>query len=277
MKMRFSTRFLIIAFASLLPSILLFGQSRPSPTLNTPDGTVILPMQTGILGQSDSGATTELANHRAAVGSVMWQGMQGTGTVTYGSQDPTSYEATLSNLGGTQYRLDSKTKNGQMSTRINGELGKLQRPDGTVIPLPIDASSSGIFPFELLRTISLIDQSLTLKDQGLTTLNGRSLHRLTLERRAVGVDPTSHKPRTNVIDYYFDTATHLLSKSTQLVPSIGHRVLLLSIVTYNDYRVVGGELIPFKFVETMQGIPYRSLQLSEVHVNPLPPSTSFTF
>jgi hypothetical protein len=204
--------------------------------------------------------------------------MQGTGTITYGSQDPTGYSASLSNLGADRFRLDVQTKKGLESVRIDGRGGKVQSTDGKISLIPSDVASLAIFPFELPRVRNLHGGLATLHDRGLVLIGGVQLHRITYESQTLDLPLKGRTQPTSSIYMYFDPATHLLIKTASLVHLPQSRpVGFLSVVTYGDYRKVDGVLIPFRYSETVEGELCRTLQLSDVQLNPGLDSTYFDF
>ena len=250
------------------------AQSATSSATTTGNPTPV-PTPTGVLGTLDPAALTEVNTHRAVVGGGSWAGMQAVGQITYGAET-TSYPVTLSNFGDRAFRLDVTTSKGIASTRIYGVVGKQQESDGATTPIAIETSQSGLFPFQLARSVYLQSPSISLTDGGMITVDGIALHRVTLERATMGRNPATKQRRTVVIDLYFDPSTHLLVRSRVPV-DIGHNVKLVSDVTYSDYRLVGIARIPFHFNETIDGQQYRSLQLSVITIVPTLDSTLFAF
>jgi hypothetical protein len=254
------------------------AQSSASLFLETPQGKIPIPTSTGRLGQREEAALTEVVQHLTAVGSTPWAGMQGTGKINYGSDVQNSFNATLSNLGGHNFRLDAQTKKGEMSIRIRDRLGKIRSGDGVMSNIPPDTAMVGLFPFQLPRLGSFPRPGTSLVDHGLSNIGGTNLRRITFEFAGMGRNPTTKMQETTAIDLYFDPTSHLLVRSSAyvLIPET-RNLRLLSVVTYADYRKVGSSLIPFRYVETMEGQPYWTLQLSEVHLNPSLNATYFEF
>lgn len=267
---RFARLLSLLVFTS--PAIPGTCQLAPSLTRSTPDGSVILPVKTGILGQKDEGALVELKAHRAAVGGIPWVGMMGRGKITYGSDSSTSYDATLSNIYQDGFRLDAAAQSGETSIRIYRDFGKVQAVDASISTIPLETALSGLFPFEMARfdPTSEALSSMSMIDHGLTMIGSTSLHRITLERPSL--DPTSRvtvTTATHVIDLYFDPATHLLAKSAVYdTVARSRNIPFLFVVSYADYRNVGNVLVPFRYSETMEGQPYRTVQLSTVALTP---------
>jgi hypothetical protein len=231
-----------------------------------------------VLGQQDAAALKEITEHLAVVGSAPWLGMRGKGKITYGPIDTTAYDATLSTLGGDKFRLDAQTKQGEMSIRIHGGLGKIKSGDGTMSSMPFDTAMSGLFPFARPRQKNFSGPTGSLLDHGLTTIGGTELHRITFEGATIGRNPVTKSRQTVATDLYFDPTSHLLVKSsTASAIADGRNVKFLFVVTYDDYRKVGTSMVPFRYTETMNGERYWTLQLSEVQLNPELPSTYFEF
>jgi hypothetical protein len=247
----------VVSFA--LPAC---AQSSP-PTLD-----VAVPVVTGTLGHIDASALSELTLHRQAVGSAPWIGMQGTGQITYGS-DETPYPATLTIVGSRRFRLDVQIPTGPISTRINGRVGNIQEPGGKTFPLAPETASSGIFQFELPRLADL-QTSSSVVDHGVNVTDGMNLHRVTIEQ------PLTHQ-KNIATDLYFDPKTHLLVKTANAIHPHGARINLLRVITYGDYRSVDGVMIPFLYTQSLDGQKQWTLQLSEVQLNPSIQSNYFDF
>lgn len=258
-----------VAAGVILGCTLALAQSRPPSAIMTPNGNVIIPIAAGVPGERDSAALAELTSHLAAVGSTSWVGMQATGKISYGSQDPTTYDATLSNLGVDCFRLDAQTKGGQASTRIHYRTGAMQNNGATPSTLSAEEAMNGIFPFEMFRSNHFRGNSTSLVDHGVVQVGSTSLHRITLERASAGRSASTGSSATIATDFYFDPSSHLLVKSVSSRPVKGSRVTnFLFVVTYSDYRNVGNTLVPFLYSETMEGAPYLTLQLTDVQLNP---------
>ena len=255
------------------------SQSNTSPAAVSPlDHSVLTPTASAPLGQADAAATAELmaANSILARGNP-WTGIQGTGTITY-ADDPTQYSVTLSNRGLNEFRLDIQVPGGVESTRIVGRAGRIQAANGAVTEIDPDTAIMGIFPFEYVAKAAIPGKNTALLDRGAITANGQSLHRVTLEMSSVLRDQKTKSQKVLPVDLYFDSSTHLLTKSVSSILIPGSRLVpFLSVVTYSDYRSVGASMVPFRFVETLNGQPYRTVQLKSVQMNPTLPETYFQF
>jgi hypothetical protein len=274
----YNTLFRNLVAATLALSAFTFGQSTKRNSPGPLDADIVIPTTSGVLGQKDAGALTELASHRTAVGSNPWIGMQGTGTITYATQDSPAYDATLSNLSADRFRLDAQTTKGETSIRINGTVGKIQGSDGKISIIPSDTASLKLFAFELPRALDFSGPKVSLLDRGIVSVGDTRLHRITFEFPSSIRNPVDKLQQTNVIDLYLDPESHLLIKSASLILLADSRpTRFLSVVTYSDYRKVGASLIPFRYSETLEGQQCRTLQLSDVQLNPTLNSTYFDF
>lgn len=245
------------------------AQISVQSTVNPLDVSVFTPLATATLGQQDTAASAEIAAYRSVIGgSSRWLGMQATGTIRF-SADPTEYNVTLSNLGNQRFRLDTQTPAGVESIRIQGRLGKVQIGNKPAAVMDPDTALTGIFPFELVGRVPPGAKNTALVDHGTVSINGTSLHWLTLELPSVAWNPSSRSQGTLPVDLYFSPTTHLLIRSAcyVILPG-GRQVPFLSVVTYSDYRFVGTSMVPFHYAENINGQLYRTVQFSSVQLNP---------
>ncbi|WP_260703475.1 LolA-like protein [Edaphobacter flagellatus] len=266
------------SFHFALPSVflLLIGATpvaiaqSASPSTSKP-----VPIATNKLGQFDTAALSEVLEHLKVVGAAPWTGMQGTGTIAY-ANETASYPATLTIQGSSKFRLDGQAAKGTLSIRIDGRVGKVQEADGRTFPLAPETASSGIVQFQMLRLADLQTAS-SLTDHGVVSFDQSSLHRTTIERY---FSPASKfRPLTTVAtDLYFDPQTHLLAKSANSIQIDGAgNNRLLRVITYEDYRLINGMMVPFRFIQTLDGQKQWTLQLSEVQLGSNQPATFFQF
>lgn len=268
---------LLVALVTL--SVPLAVQAQPNQPSAAPTGSAVLqlPVATGVLGQYDPAAMTELLAHVAAIGAASeWKGFQASGTLTNASG--TSGQAILTASDGIFFRLDVQTPRGNESIRISRFLGKIQEPTGKLLPLDPQTAAVGLFPFGVLRAAHFPRKNTSFHDHGLVSIGSVQLHRISYEFPTIGWNPSTKSRQTGVIDFYFDPTTHLLAKSaSQVYMPTGRRIPLTSVVSYSDYRRVDGSLIPFDYTETLEGQPFRTLQLTTVNLNPTLTPSDFQF
>ena len=226
----------------------------------------------------DATAFKELAQHQLAVGGFgAWQGMKGTGFLTYTSANLGPYTATFTISGSDCYRLDVDMPNGTRSIRFMQNQGRTQNPDATVQIITGDTALLGFMQYPLLRAPFDTETSTQILDGGLVSVDGRSLHMVTVELRP-NVHPESPQPSPQVVDFYFDPTTHELVESATVVslPNTGNQTFLRE-VQYSDYRPVNGVQIPFRYAELINGQPDWALQLNAVVVSPQLEASFFSF
>jgi len=175
-----------------------------------------------------------------------------------------------------RFRLDVETPVGLESTRIQGRAGTVQagnKPPSTFDP---DTAILGMFPFEIVTRVVPGVNDVALLDHPSIAGVLQSLHRVTIELPAAAWHSEIKSRGTLAIDLYFDSTTHLLAKtvSSVLIPG-ARRVMVVSVVSYSDYRQVGTAVVPFHYSETLDGQPYRTLQLTAVQLNPSLPVDYF--
>lgn len=227
-----------------------------------------IPVAGNELGRYDAAALAEVLAHLQVVGTTAWAGMQGTGTITYGS-DQNSYSATLTIVGSRKSRLDVQASTGTISSRINNRLGNIQQLDGKMFPLAPEIAASGIVQFELPRLAELQTRSSVI-DHGVTVIDDMNLHRVTIEQPLT--------PKKNIAtDLYFDPRTHLLIKTANSIRPDGSQRDLLRVITYGDYRSIDGVMIPFLYTQSLDGQKQWTTRLSEVKLNPTLQSNYFEF
>src|ERR1035437_2561897 len=215
--MRNNASLQILLALTLFAPCISSGQATVRRNPGRMDADITIPDNTGVLGEQDPGAIAELKAHIAAIGQGLWGGMQGRGTITYGTHDPTGYDATISKLGANKSRLDAQTKKGLESIRVDGRIGMIQGVDSKISLIPSDAASLAIFPFELPRVEGLQGGQASLHDRGLVLIDGVGLHRITYETPTLDLPSKSQANETTSIDLYLDPVTHLLIKTASLV------------------------------------------------------------
>ncbi len=252
----------------------LYGQQNPFTQIigNTDQG-IVLPQKTALLPRQDVGALAEIRAYRSAVSLGSWIDMQGTGELPSTAPDSTGgrnpENATLWIRAHHGYRLDIQKPKGTSSLRMDGAYGAVQHADGQVRSMDARDAVAGLVAFPALMDVSFPASNVMLIDQGLATVDGAALHRITVEKPWPGnpVDAEGN-PLTTVTDLYFNAQTHLLMKSALGIlgsqPSPEH---LLQVITYGSYSVVNGILVPYLYRETLNGQILWTLQLDKIHLN----------
>lgn len=266
-----------LAYGICCPST--WGQHRVPYNPGLTDSDYSFPASTGILGQTDSSAVSELSAHLSAAGAVPWRGLQATGSISYGGSSSGEYPATLSILGENRFRLDATTPTGTTSIRIHGQMRQVQIENHAVLTQVSDSGTAALVLFQLPRASTFLGSKLSIIDHGMVTLGASSYHRLSYQLPSLGFSTVSGSAaKTTAIDLYFDPVTHLVSASAAIIVIPGSRnVTALRVVTYADYRPVDGQMIPFRYTESVGGQLQWTLRLSDVSTTPTLSEPAFTF
>jgi hypothetical protein len=266
--------------ALALVSISLHAQQNSFTAIhgNTDQG-VVSPRKSPVAGRQDPAALVEVRAYQKAIGLAAWTDMQGTGSITLNTADKGVENTSLSILGQSQYRLDVETSKGTKSTRMNGAVGAVQYEDGHKRPVDATDAGAGLFGFPLLNDSNFPEPRIGLVDNGIVSIDGVPLHRITVEWPWAG-DPvdTNGNVLTNVVDFYFNPQTHLLMKTANaVVGSKPSPTRLLRVISYDDYRVVNGMEVPYRYRQTLNGQLMWTLQLNQVQLHIGLASSSFLF
>lgn len=270
-KMR-STQFRKGAAAAASLSLILWlsgtalAQSQTTRIYGSVDSDVVVPTSTGVIGRSDSGALQEIQDYLAATKTSGCPEIEGKGTIQYAGTDDGQLPATLYLKQGTHFRLDITTSEGTRSTRISGASGVMRDESGKSQFLIPDAAITGLLQFQTLACGLMAQHPASYIDDGVVSVD--HLHRITLESPLIPGFRSAPQHTTSVVDFYFDTVSHLLTKSVTLIRIAGARNQeFIRTITYSDYRDVSGTVVPFRFQESLNGEPTWSLQLNQVQLN----------
>jgi hypothetical protein len=242
------------------------------------DGDVAVPRPVLSLGQKDASALQVVTEFLKTVNGTAWGGMQATGTLTYPGTTEVQYPAKLSVKNGNSFRLDVNAAEGERSIRINGVMGSILESNGVKHTLPPANALGGLFAFPKLIMGTFPDTQTSVVDQGTAVVEGKSLHRITVQEPVSSEATPLATDQPSVVDLYFDPATHLLVKSVASVQlDTADRARYMQAITYSDYRDVNGILLPFAYSQTLNGQRQWSLQLNNVQLNSAIDTSLFTF
>ena len=272
---------LLLSFSLFLSPV--FSQTATSHTqtdftriYGAEDQTIPLPAFVGALGQKDAPALQVLVDYLKAVNIGAWTGMQASGMLTDSSGD--SSQATLTVLNDDHFRLDVQTPSGKRSTRISGSNGKILEVDGKSFLMPPATAKAGLIAFPQLLVSTFPASNTSLIDRGQVQIDGKLLHRITVEEAVFAGKTGASQRNTSVTDLYFDPSTNLLLKSAssvQLDSSDSQRYLI--VITYGDYQKVQETLIPFAYSQSLNGKQQWTLQLSNPTLQPSVDASYFQF
>lgn len=275
----------LLSFLWMFFTLALQAQTDQTRIYGPLDRDVKTPKASGTFGQVDAAASSEVSSHRYVMGASEWQGMTGTGQISYpNANTPVIADATFTILNTDDFRLDVTTTKGIQSTRIHGTYGAIRNTDGSMRFYMPTTAQQGLVGFPLFLKTSFPNQATSMFDKGLVMIDGIQLHRITVERPVNAAAPPAasmlmrEKLLQDVItDYYFDPATHLLHKSVAIIQIPGSTNQLLECISYGDYQRVQGEMVPFLYRKTLNGQLQWTLQLNQVQLNPNLPRSYFIF
>jgi hypothetical protein len=214
------------------------------------------------------------------VNGVAWNGMQATGTLTYpGGQTQQQSPATLTMQSGDSYRLDIEASDGQRSIRIKGSTGQILDSKGINHYLPLATARGGFVAFPKLMIAAFPEEQISVLDQGMVSIDGKPLRRLTIEEPLFeGTTPATYN-QVSTTDFYFDPTTHLLIKSVGSVQlDSADRERYLQAITYSDYQLVDNVLLlPFAYVQTLNGQRQWAFQATSIQLKPSISASYFSF
>jgi hypothetical protein len=268
---------------SLIYGILLCLCSSAHPQSNftriygAADSEIVLPNNAvPSPGRVDAAALTEIQQFQKTIGIAQWTGMQASGMFTENGQN--ALNATLSIMHGHNFRLDVTTPQGIRSIRVSDSSGQIRDADGKRHFLPKATAKNGLLAFPRLLDNSFPGPHVTVLDQGITQIEGKPLHRITLAEPVFPGVVTKQMNNMSLTDLYFDPSSHLLIKSAeyaQLDSKDSERYLI--VITYGDYQNVQGSLIPLSYSQSLNGQPQWALQLNNPTLQPVANAADFHF
>jgi hypothetical protein len=244
------------------------------------DRDVPLPAERVTASVSDQTAQALLQAYLQAAGAPQWQGIQATGTITYaGNEAPPQGSATLTITREGYTRLDVTNSSGDTSVRICGPTGGFQDINGNVHRLPLRNARVGLFAYPYLLSPRLANQRGLAFQSGPSQLGGSAFDKLSLSRPMI--ERPAPAPNRNgfvTTDLYLSPETRLIYKSVDLVEALDPSPQrYVRVVTYEDYRSIGGVQIPFRYTETINGVRSWVLQLTTAQPEAQSDPSYFTF
>jgi len=257
-------------------ALVLWGLLVVAPvSVSAQDQNFPLPSTTGTLGHKDAAALAEIKAHLLAVSATGWQGLEGTGTLTYPDGDV--HSALLYLRGSKRSRLDITMASGTRSLRVSGFAGRFQDEKGIFGVLPPATSSAGIVAFPRIWTDAAVSPNVSLYDQKFYAGTGQSLHRITIEYPIDAEGGSSFSKRTAATDLYFDPNTHLLLFSVDSFSVSSMRRQLTRVTSYGNYQSFEGVSVPTTIKQALNGQEQWTLQLSQVTISTNSPTSTFSF
>ena len=222
---------------------------------------------------SDGAAIQAVIEFVKMAGVTGWTGATATGTIAF-TGDPASYPATISLAGADETRMDVKRDAGTDSTIFNGERGVFVSAAGKRSSISSDITTLGFFGFVRLFSPSYPEKTSILSDQGMISIAGKSLHRITLDDSSI--DGLGNPWKT--VDLYVDPANGEIVETVAFVHLSSSDAALYTLETsFSGYAPSNGATLPRTISQSLNGQPQWTLSLSSIDLSTVPAASLFTF
>ena len=233
------------------------------------------PIKTGILGSKTPQALSEITALIQAASLGTLKDLQATGTMTFPGGD--THPASLCLSGSGYTRLDITMASGTRSVRLRGPSGVYQSETGSRGFLPPATAMAGVLALPRIWADAVAGARISLFDGGTYPVQGKSLHRISIEYPLQSGDPISPTPSV-ATDLYFDPTTHLLLYSVDVVMlSEAHNQAFTRITGYSSYQVLSGIVVPTSIQQSINGQLQWTLSIAQLTLNTNPPASTFSF
>lgn len=221
---------------------------------------------------SDSTAIQRVIDFVKLSGVSGWKGLTAEGTIKYASGS--EYPAHLAVLGMDHYRLDIDRAEGKQSTVVTGVTGMFLPAQGKPAATSSDINALGLIAFVRLLSSQYPNAKSIWTDQGLTTIGGKVLSRVTLDDPAT--DATGNPWKTE--ELFFDPGTGRLVMSTAVVHlNSSDPALYMLATSYDDYRTVNGITLPYSYTQSLNGQTSWALSLTTIDLQAIPTPALFNY
>jgi hypothetical protein len=144
--------------------------------------------------------------------------------------------------------------------------------------LPASTAAAGIVVTPFLLVSHVTDTQASFIDQGIVSIDGIKLHRITMAYPANSDAAGDSSPPTSVIDLYFDDSSHYLCASaTYGRLDSRDRANYLHVISYGGYSPEAGIYLPHDYRASLNGQHQWALHLSNFLSNPSITNGSFHF
>lgn len=188
-----------------------------------------------------------------------------TGSVTYYQGTPAQGSVTLRGRGAGYFRRDTTLPTGPRSWTMVGRAASQRDERGRVRTIRSQSpmsTSAFVIPSQQLVT-ALNWPQLRVLYQGLSTVDGRSVHDVRIQRvPLVDVKMDSPHIKYTTIDFFIDASTFQVVMTQEAVANgIFHQI------RYSGYSVVNGVAVPFSIQENLAGQEDCLIQLTQISTN----------
>jgi hypothetical protein len=273
--------FISIAAFWLVALSVGYGFQQPRVIAGQYDNQFGFPAKVAASGQKDAAAVQWIKRYLSIVSQGEWRGLTVRGSLVLGQDEQAKHEATITLDPAGRSRLDFSTGRGTRSIRMNNGVGGVVLEDGHVSRYPASVSEAGLFVTPFALKDALENESASLIDDGVVTVETARFRKITYSRpmvRSASGQPVSSLILPLVIDLYFDPASHLLVKTVDGVHlSSGEKHSHLRVITFGDYRSLQGAESPFSYQETLDGQLSWRLTADEVQAGSTRDASFFSF
>jgi hypothetical protein len=189
-----------------------------------------------------------------------------TGNVTYfsGPNPAAQGSITIRGKGLGQLRIDTSLPSGTRSESIDG-LTILKYEDGSTQRLH---TQSPLYPVRMILPFLQLaptptSSGFSLLNKGIVLIDSSPAYDIQVQRAIpIANDPNSLVGKFLTMDYFVDVATsHVVMMQDVVLKGLPRQI------SYADFRVANGLLVPFSITETIQGQTIRQFQLNQVNFN----------
>lgn len=138
---------------------------------------------------------------------------------------------------------------------------------GKIMPIVRNARVGTEIPFLPLPNLltQLLASDAVIQDLGTDSVGGRPVYHVAVSHQFPAiVDPDGLMTAHSKIDFFIDGTTLLILKLAHTAADVKGKMSLAREVTFDDYRAVGGVMVPFAMTETVDGQLNWSLSVSSI-------------
>lgn len=200
-------------------------------------------------------------------------GIQAIGAIAdYTATGTVAYHSTLSDVTGTvtlrgsglsDFRMDSNLPSG-VRTEVVSDSSTIKAENGFTRSYDAPLSPSRVSIPTIPLPIALTSPGLTLTYKGLVNINGRPSHQIEIQHSlpASVSDPDGYFHNFHSVEYFIDASTFQILMTQDIVAKRSVRQ-----ITYSDYRMIGGILVPFSISEQLDGVPDWQIVVGQITFN----------
>jgi hypothetical protein len=232
----------------------------------------------------DSASLDELRVHRSSLGGAPLRDMEARGTMTFAwEHNAVEHGISLQIFGSDYYRLDVEDAP-YASIRVSPVGSGIQKAGNAPQPFNSENIFGGYLTLARIRDDLSSRSDISLTDIGDSNVDNISTHEISMHaalHKGAQLNPSGRGmvpvPMT-ATNLYLSKTSHLLIKTSTSAAAVGRSGSTLLVEDrFDDYRQVGGVMVPFKMTETVGGSVVFAMQFSDVKINQGISDTAFHF